>query len=189
MLSRIVTTALTGLLIVALVACPGQTDVKTGKVKVTLQDAPFGAEKVEVTISEVAVHFVPKGKDAKAGDEAAADTGDDPAKAGWRAVLSKETTFDLLKLKDNPTTLGELDLAEGKITQIRLYLAEGKAPTITVAGKTSEMKVPSGKVKIVGNFDVVPGSETPIKLDFDVEASLKQKGGGYSMRPTVKLIK
>jgi hypothetical protein len=189
MIMRIGSMALCVLLVATLVGCSGQTDVKTGKVKVTLQDAPFDAEKVEVTISEVAVHFVPAGKDTTAGDDAAASKDDDPLKAGWRAVLSEEKTFDLLKLKDNPTTLGELALGEGKITQIRLYLSEGKAPTITVGGATTEMKVPSGKVKLVAKFDVKPGSETPIKLDFDVESSLKQTGDKYTLRPTIKLLK
>ena len=189
MFNRVGIVTLCALVVVTLASCGGQADANTGKVKVTLQDAPFGAEKVEVTISEVAVHFVPKGKDATAGDDEAASTDADPAKAGWRSVLSEERTFDLLKLKDNPTSLGELDLGEGKITQIRLYLSETKAPTITVGGTTTEMKVPSGKVKLVGKFDVTPGSETPINLDFDVEASLKQTGDKFTLRPTIKLVK
>lgn len=189
MVTRVGTVVLSALVLVALASCGGTADGKTGTVKVTLQDAPFGAEKVEVTISEVAVHFVPKGGKASAGDEDAAATDGDPMKAGWHAVLKGEKTFDLLALKDDPTTLGELALGEGKITQIRLLLSEDKAPTITVGGKTSEMNVPSGKVKITGNFDVKPGAETPIALDFDVESSLKQQGDKFTMRPTVKLVK
>ena len=43
MLTRIGTVALCGLVVLALVGCGGQADVKTGKVKVTLQGAPFNA--------------------------------------------------------------------------------------------------------------------------------------------------
>lgn len=189
MITRVGMVALSAFVLAALASCGGRADVKTGRVKVTLQDAPFGAEKVEVTISEVSVHFVPKGGKGTAGDEDAAATDGDPTKAGWHAVLKGKKTFDLLALKDDPTSLGELALGEGKITQIRLFLSEDEAPTITVDGKTSEMNVPSGKVKITGNFDVTPGTETTIALDFDVESSLKQQGDGYTMRPTVKLVK
>lgn len=174
--------------ILACVGCPPpQGGPTTGTVEVTLQDAPLDAEKVEVTISEVSVHFVPKGK--ASGTSEAADTSNDPLKAGWRAVLSKETTFDLLKLKDNPSALGTLTLGEGKITQIRLWVSETKPPQITVKGQAFPMTVPSGKVKVVGNFDVKPGQKTQIKLDFDAAESVKKKGDSYTLKPTIKLLK
>ncbi|MCA8925794.1 MAG: DUF4382 domain-containing protein [Planctomycetes bacterium] len=156
---------------------------------VTLQDAPVEAEKIEVTISEVSLHFVPKGSEAKAGDDDAAVGGEDPSKAGWRAVLKGEQTFDLLKLAGNPTALGSLQLGEGKVTQIRLHLSEATPPTITIGGETQPLEVSSSKVKIVGNFEIKPGSTTQIALDFDAAESVQEKGKGYQMRPTVKLAK
>ncbi len=164
---------------------------ETGTLSVSLQDAPVEAEKVEVTISEISVHFVPADKSGEqaAGDEEAADQSDDPEKSGWRAILKEEVTFDLLTLKDNPSFIGELDLVEGKVTQIRLWVSETTPPKLTIGGEEHEMEMPSGKIKIVGNFSIVPGEETAIKLDFDAAESVVEKGNGtYSLKPTIKLL-
>jgi hypothetical protein len=59
---------------------------------------------------------------------------------------------------------------------------------VTVAGTDYTMDVPSGTAKIVGNFDVTPGEETKIALDFDAASSVSDEGNGkYKMTPTVKL--
>ena len=124
---------------------------------VTLQDAPANVEKLEVTLSEVAVHFVPRGNsDVENGDwdedvdsneyETAGYDFDKPA---WVNILPEETTFDLIQLKDNPTMLGSIALGKGKITQIRLYLSETTAPLVTVDGVEYPVTVPSGKIKLV----------------------------------------
>ena len=163
----------------------------TASVSVTLTDAPVDdAEKVEVTLADVSVHFVPQGQDGEqgqAGDEEAAV--EDPETAGWHSVLTEEATYDLLVLKDNPVELGVAELGEGKITQIRLWLSETTAPTITIDGTAHEMTVPSGKIKLVRNFDVVPGEELGITLDFDAAASVTQAGNGdYKLQPTIQIV-
>jgi hypothetical protein len=49
--------------------------------------------------------------------------------------------------------------------------------------------VPSGVIKLTGNFDIVAGQETAVKLDFDAQQSLKQNGQGeYRLQPVVKFI-
>ncbi len=176
------------LLALALSAC-SDDEASTGTVRVTLQDAPANVEKLLVPVSEVAIHFVPQGQTETAPDDAAADAGDDPETAGWRTILAEEKTFDLLTLKDNPTDLGDLELVAGKITQIRLYISETAKTKVTVAGVEHEVEVPSGKVKIVGNVDVVPGDETVLALDFDALDSLKEQAGGYKLIPTIKLLR
>ena len=177
---------------VALAGCgDDEESPKVGTVRVTLQDAPFNAESVEVTIAEVAVHFVAKGGAEQPADEDGAAGGEEGGMTtGWYRVGANNLTYDLLELEGAPTELGELEFGEGKITQIRMILAETPAPSITIDGTAHEMEVPSGKVKIVGNFDVVPGREIAIRLDFDAEASVKQKGnGGYTLQPTVKILR
>jgi len=187
---------------VALGACSEDlsSGTGTGTVRVTLQDAPGEVEKLEVTLSEVAIHFVPAGGEADgdadeeenaeaAGDDAPADDGDDPEKAGWRTVLSAETVFDLIQLKDNPTELGLLELAPGKVTQVRLYLKEGVPAIATIDGAEIEAEAPSGKIKLVRNFDIVAGEEIAIRLDFDAEKSLKEQGNGeWKLQPTIKIL-
>ena len=257
------------------ITLPGNSGTQTGTVKVTMQDAPAAVEKLEVTVVEVAVHFVPKaqagGEDtqsdtamsddaspskskkpymdtiayadvandlgshdildtfgpagdvadtfgtsdvgggddtiisdiAAGGDSVGSDAGtgveisteipaedsDDPYKAGWRVVLKDTQVFDLIALKDNPTQLGLLTLGEGKITQVRLVLAEENAATVTIGGEQFPVSVPSGVIKLTGNFDIVAGQETAVKLDFDAQQSLKQNGQGeYRLQPVVKFI-
>lgn len=79
-----------------------------GSVRVTMQDAPANVEKLEVTISEVAVHFVPAGQteeDVVAGQDTQSDTamlgevtGDQPID-GILAPDTEEYT-DAIELSD-----------------------------------------------------------------------------------------
>ena len=172
----------------------------TGTLVMSMQDAPVSnVEKLEVTISEVAVHFVPDkgggvtdgGTDGETdgGEDDPAYTGGDPGKPGWRAIVSGEVTYDLLALKDNPAQLGLLELSPGKVTQIRLYISELTKPKVTIAGTQYDVDVPSSVVKIVGNFNIVAGEKLAIRLDFDAEASLVESSGSYSLKPTIKIVK
>lgn len=172
-------------------------DSGTGTLVMSLQDSPvLNVEKLEVTISEVAVHFVPAygeawedGGGSQAGDDDPAYKGGDPGKPGWRTIMSGEVTYDMLTLKDNPARLGLLELYPGKVTQIRLYISETKKPKVTIAGVQYDVKVPSNVLKLVGNFDIVAGTTVEIRLDFDVEASLVESSVSYSLKPTIKILK
>lgn len=167
-----------------LAACGGGG---TGTAKVTLQDAPFDAERLDVAISQIAIHYVPSGSSEQANDEEEAV--DDPATAGWHTVLSEEQTFEILSLKDNPVEIGDVELEEGKITQIRLYVSDQTASTITIGGTSHDLEVPSGKIKVVGQFDITGGEEETIALDFDADASVTMTGNDrYILRPTVKVV-
>lgn len=167
-----------------LAACGGGD---TGTVKVTLQNAPLGAERLDVAISQIAVHFVPAGSSEAANDDDEAV--DDAGAAGWHTILSEERTIEILSLENNPMEIGEVELEEGKITQIRLWVSDETASTITIGGTSHDLEVPSGKVKVVGQFDVVPSETSSIALDFDADASVTMTGNDrYIMRPTVKVI-
>jgi hypothetical protein len=174
------------------------------RVRVTLQDQPAAYEKVEVTIGEVAVHYVPKGDDdgddGDGGTGATTDGGTvtdggpastpmaDPLRAGWHVVLSEQRTYDLLTLKDNPTELGEIELGEGKLTQIRLVLAEGGRHQVTVGGVAHDLSVPSNTVKLVRPITLDGDATTTVKLDFDALESVRHQGDRYTLRPTIKLL-
>ncbi len=180
-----------------LAACSSDSGSETGTVTVTLQDTPANVEKLEVTLSEVSVHFVPQGNSEDEdgdqnndGDSSDYETaGSDIDKPAWVNILSEEeATFDLILLKDNPTVLGSIELGEGKITQIRLYLSETTAPVATIDGIEHPVTVPSGKIKLVGQFDIVADHETVIRLDFDAAESLKENANGYRLQPTIKIV-
>jgi len=192
-LSMVVCIALT----VFVAGCGGDSSADgTGTLKVTLQDAPGDIEILEVTIDEVAVHFVPNGAVEEDGDvdidideEETEDGSDDSGNAGWKVLLTGPKMFDLITLKDNPTELGILELAPGKVTQIRLILSETTPAKLVVDSEEHDLTVPSGTVKLTGNFKIVADQETQIKLDFDAEKSVSQTGNGeYKLQPTIKVL-
>jgi len=74
----------------------------------------------------------------------------------------------------------------GKYTQIRL---EVNSVTIVVGGDNYTAKVPSDKIKLVGNFDVTDNNTTEITLDFNGEKSVLVTGkGDYIFKPVIKLL-
>ena len=177
-----------------------------GTVRIILTDKPVdGVEQLNVTISKIEIHLVAKdaaetseadggqgngnGNGNSAGD--ASGSTDDTA---WRVVSEEGQTFDLLKLRNGVTTLlGENELPEGKITQIRLILDKAEA---VVQGKTVPVDCPAScaktGIKIVtkGTLEVTAGKASEVTLDFDAAESLKDDGkGGYRMEHVITVVK
>ncbi len=149
----------------------------SGKVQVMLTDAPLdGATAVNVTLTKVEVHHV-------------GDGGEDDD-SGWQTILEEEKSFNLLELQDGVTApLGDAELPEGKITQVRLVVTDD-ASLVNDTG-TYPLEISSGTetgIKLVGCFNVVADEETTITVDFDAGASVSgDLGSGYKLRPTIKL--
>jgi hypothetical protein len=175
-------------------------------VTVELTDAPpdmASLAHVEVTLSRVEVHVA--GADAdddadeasdddKAGDKSGDDN--DGAGAGWRTVTAKAGTFDLVALQnDVRTTLGSLELPDGKITQIRLFLdPNGKNQVELTSGEICPLDldaVPPTGVKINHPFkalDVEDSSKLKLVVDFDLKESLDQTATcAFALKPVIKL--
>src|SRR6187402_510034 len=157
-----------------LLACGGTT------VKLELTDAPPDTDAmahVFVTLGRVEVH-VAGDDDADDEDDETNDAADeDDDDAGWKTVAAPAGTFDLLALRDDVrATLGELELPDGKITQIRLFIdPAGPNEIELVSGETCALdleKVPPTGVKINHPFkalDVEESSTLNIVVDFDVK--------------------
>ena len=160
---------------------PPQLDGSTGYLQIYLVDAPAVYEDLE------ALHIVFREVKVHADDE----DGD------WITVMSDtlpeaERTFDLLELVGGVSALmGEAELEADHYTQLRIVI---EAATVTIAGETSPVKVPSGAqsgLKLIGGWDVVPGVITSLTLDFDASQSLHEAppgSGNFMLKPTIRLV-
>ncbi|MBA3063883.1 DUF4382 domain-containing protein [Candidatus Woesearchaeota archaeon] len=105
--------------------------------------------------------------------------------AGWFTIVEGPKTYDLIEIKDVKEFLGQKDLTAGKYTQIRLTVDSAK---LLISGEEKTLKIPSGSIKLVRNFDIKDGETTTLTIDFDAEKSVHQAGSTYIMKPTIKVI-
>lgn len=104
---------------------------------------------------------------------------------GWFTVVDEAKTFDLIEIEDVKEFLGDKDLTVGKYTQVRLSVDSVK---LMISGEVKSLKIPSGRIKIISNFNIKEGETTTITLDFDAQKSVHQAGDRYIMKPTIKVI-
>jgi len=105
--------------------------------------------------------------------------------AGWFTVVEGPVTYDLIQIQDIKELLGSTELTAGKYTQIRLAIDEAK---LFISGKENPLKIPSGKIKLVKNFNIKENETTTLTLDFDAQKSVHAAGDKYIMKPTIKVI-
>lgn len=151
----------------------------TGTMKVLLTDAPFPFDLVDeanVSISKVELISESEG----------------------RFVLSDETTsYNLLDLRDGVTTdlTEETELPSGQYHQIRLSVDDASIQLND--GRSFDVKVPSGTIRILLNdFVVESDGSVSLTLDFDAGESFVVQGNpdtpagikGFLFKPVVKPI-
>lgn len=189
---------------------------EVAQLKLWLTDAPLDADAVWVTISEIQVHacldeaVADEGTTDETTDNSTADssTADDEAAdpAGttdetsdgepscsngtWRTVRQDAITFDLLSLQGGVTqVLGVAELPVGSYGPIRLKVAEAE---IELDGERFPLKIPSGPqtgIKLIGGFELEPGMQTELLLDFDAQKSIHHnRGQGWMMKPVIHVI-
>jgi len=169
---------------------------KSGKIKISLTDAPFPSdlvEEVNVTIDMVRLKMA--GED-ETEDSELAETDD----GSEFITLEVDETFNLLALRNGVTvTLGELEIPAGKYSEVRLHVVEAKIKLVGVEGEM-DIKIPSGsssglKIKIKP-FLVIDDAEAEsyeLLLDFDVSRSFLVKGNmkkgeikGFMFKPVIR---
>jgi hypothetical protein len=144
-----------------------------------------------VTISAVDVHLagVKEDKDA-------IPSSNDESDGSWKTLDRPGETFDLLRLQnDVVASLGEFDLPEGKITQIRLHLDRNGVNEIHLAsGQVCPLdltNVAAEGVKINQPFkalDLRDGHTTHVVVDFDLKESVSQDAPCvFRLAPVIKL--
>jgi hypothetical protein len=153
---------------------------------VLLKDSPFAdAKSLLVTFSEVSVH--------KADGE-------------WVTVPlagdASSRTCDLKKLTSAQDVLGTGPLTPGRYTMVRLVVtsaalyfenaaaAPACAPTLAApAGRSAQVEIPSGVVRLNRPFEVTSGTGTTMLLDFDGERSVRETGNGrFMMTPVITVV-
>lgn len=162
---------------VLLAGCGGGGGSESG-VQLFLSDAPIDAAAVDITISRI---------DVSSDGE------------GW--VTLKEfdpaLTVNLLDYRYDGSTatpdqylLADTPLDAGHYTQIRLILT--KVEIEDSEGKRFDCAMSSQDqtgLKIVGEFDVAPGTKSAVLLDFDAGKSIVSQGNGsYQLKPTVRVV-
>lgn len=157
----------------AVVATPAPT-AQPGDGQATLEirvtDAPpEGVSKIQITVRSVEVN-----------------KSEGPTPAGWETVVSEPQTFDLVQLTGVEAVLGSRQLEPGQYNQIRLDVVEA---IITIDGEEKVAKVPSGKLRLAGSFELTAGETTLVTLDFDAGKSVVLRGKmDPILKPVVKLL-
>lgn len=183
----------------------------TATVDAKIMDAPpDGVKAVKIWIASMQMHVVDKEKgEGKKGDPADASVDDAPvAKTGedgagepnkWISVtVDKEIDLAAHQGEGAAATLGQLELPEGKITQIRLVVDTEK-PGSNLVTKTDDStcaldmaRVAKKGIKInhvFKAFDVEGGAAHEVIVDFDLGESMKTKGSCWELEPKLKLHK
>lgn len=147
----------------------------TAKIQVALVDAPADYESVKIDIQDVQINI-----SSEVNDE-----------SGWQSLESAEPgIYDLLLLTNGEEQfLGEIELPEGKLGQVRLILGDGNV--LTVDGQETQLTVPSGSqsgLKINVDADVQEGITYKLILDFDAAKSVVKAGnsGKYNLKPVIR---
>lgn len=150
--------------------------VKTGTLEIRVTDAPPQRDVREINVNLANIEIYKADETGGEGE--------------WVPLPSEPKLFDLMKLRESGADeiLGEWETAVGHYTQIRMDVEVVDA---LIDGERVDVGVvlPSGKLKIVGSFNIEPELETVLVLDFDADKSLVFTGEGKVLfKPVVKLI-
>ena len=167
-------------------ASPGPAPAPTSgpaqsMLRVNLTDKPTGDYlAVNVTVVAVRVH-----QSGSAGE----------MDGGWVELpVTAAMPVDMLTLQGGVLyALCQAQLPAGHYQQIRMELAPntGSAPPFAQSVLTADtavhaLDVPSGTLKIAGEFTVDAAAPTELTLDFDASQSVKSRGNGtYFMTPVI----
>ncbi len=152
-------------------ATPLPSVTATGILQVRVTDAPaeYEVSAIYVTIANLEVH--------QSGEE-----------ADWTMIIEESRTFELLELEGVEEIWGEEEIEVGHYTQIRMDVESVEA-TIDNEDKDVSLFLPSGKLKLVGSFEIEAEKTTILTLDFDADKSLVFTGSDKVIfKPVIKLI-
>ena len=147
---------------------PSDSDLPAGmgRLVINITDPPVPLENVEVSFENLEIH--------KAGGP-------------WTIIPMENDTFELLDLDGVTEVLADYTVEAGIYTQIRLDIVDVQI-WVTGDETPNEARVPSGKIKLVGSFQVTDGGETEITVDINGAKSVETGNGEYIFRPVVKLL-
>jgi hypothetical protein len=154
-----------------------------------ITDTPYSdAQALLVTFSAVTAHRSGEG-------------GFTPIPFGEAGATTR--TCDLKKLQDGAQdVLGVGNLTEGHYTMVRLVVSSATlyfenpsvgpacATTIpAIAGRSANVEIPSGEVRLNREFDVAATGATTMLIDFDGDRSVTETGNGrFRMTPVIGVV-
>jgi hypothetical protein len=158
----------------------------TGKVSVSITDAPFKIdliESAEITVSKVLIRI-----------KSASDT------VPYIVLTDKETTIDLIKLRNGVLEeLVTLDIPSGTYNRINLIVSEASLKLKT--GEVFDLKIPSGsssgiKINITPPIVIESQMSGDVILDADLSKSFVLKGNpakpdkivGFKFKPVIRAV-
>jgi len=153
------------------ITLPNQ-EVRTGRLTVLLIDAPVDLYQLNVTITDLEVH--------KVGQE---DDGD----GKWIPLMEEgdEITFDLLYYQDGKTLeLASEMIDAGKYNKIRMYVSEANASYADDPENPVPLRVPSGKIDVITEFELVEGGTRTVIIDMEPDWVAISKSN--NLRPVLK---
>jgi hypothetical protein len=180
--------ALTG---AALFACNtgSMSDGQAG-VSLYLTDAPIdltGVSAVNVTISGVVLYP----SDAGSGDEGGIEMESGPIS------MPGDLTLNLLDFQNGQVTLvGSQTVPSGKYTRVRLQVVSAELVRDddgdpATPDTVTPITVPSSKVDVPVPFELTPGENLAITIDFDAQASVQVNStngtNAYLLRPVINV--
>ncbi len=135
---------------------PGSV-VPAGSTVITLSDSPsfYNISSLVVTVSNASIRSESTGK--------------------WYKIPLQASTFDLIQLKNISGILSGVKLSNGIYDGLVLNISGVSA---TVNGTKQNVDLPTGKLLIVGNFNITNGITNWINLDFDLAHSLHISANG-----------
>lgn len=155
--------------ITTIFSCSKENTSGTSTLNVRLTDAPASYDKVNIDIKEVRVNFR-----------------DDST--GWVSLNTNANVYNLLGLQNGvDTLLATGSVQAGIVQEIRLIL--GSNNTVVVGGVSYPLTIPSGSesgLKIKVGKSINSTLENLI-VDFDADLSIKLEGGGYKLRPVLRI--
>ena len=84
-------------------------------------------------------------------------------------MVEEPRQFELLELMVIEELLGDTELQPGRYQQLRFEVVRA---VITVRGTERISPVPSGKIRLVGGFEITSGATTIVTLGIDDEKSV-----------------
>jgi hypothetical protein len=151
----------------------------TGTVNVALTDAPFPFSQVKsVDIYVLRI-------DGKIADVDSVEANNVTDSAGWKTLVSPNTSINLLNLSGGKTAnLGSATLPVGTYRSFRLVIDTDKSSVTLTDDTKPDIKWPSAgkngiKLLLDKPFDVVDGT-TNMLIDFDVGRSFIMRGNSIS---------
>jgi len=143
-------------------------DSKMAKIKVSLVDAPADYESVLIDVVDVKIN-----------------------NGGWKSLDGVEKkVYDILKLTNGEEVLlGEIELPEGQLQEVRLILGDNNK--LVIDGEEIDLDTPSASqsgLKIKIHTMLEAGVTYKLVLDFDAAKSIVKAGnsGKFNLKPVIR---